>query len=82
MITAEKIELEFPININGADVKVLHMRRPRVNDTLIADKMAGNDAEKEITMFANLCEISPEDIGKLDLKDYRKIQRIFDSFLK
>ncbi|SMG62935.1 conserved hypothetical protein, partial [methanotrophic bacterial endosymbiont of Bathymodiolus sp.] len=53
-----KIELTHAINIDGTKVSVLSLRRPKVRDMLSVEKSIDNDAEKEIQLFANLCEIS------------------------
>ncbi|WP_045856255.1 phage tail assembly protein [Teredinibacter purpureus] len=75
------IDLNFPINIDGRDVNTLEMRRPRVGDRLAVEKMSGDDADKEIRFIANLCEVAPSDIEKLDMADYLKIQDTLASFL-
>ena len=40
----------------------------------------GGDKKQEVAMIANLAELSPEDVGKIDLKDYKKILDVFVSF--
>ncbi|MFX9003823.1 phage tail assembly protein [Acinetobacter baumannii] len=39
-----------------------------------------SDAEQEITMFVNLCEVAPDFIKKLGLKDYKRIQGAYRLF--
>jgi hypothetical protein len=75
------IDLGYPINIDGRDVSILEMRRPRVGDRLAIEKMSADDAEKEIRFIANLCEIAPSEIEKLDMADYLKVQETLASFL-
>ena len=75
-----KVELKYGIEIAGATVKVLHMRAPTVGDTLAADRLSGSDAEKEITIFANLCEIAPNDLHKMHLADYKRLQDAWRGF--
>lgn len=77
----EKITLKFPVKIDGKETKELSMRRPKVSDMMIADKAKGSEAEKEVSLFANLCEVSPEDVGQLDMSDYKKLQEIWQGFL-
>lgn len=72
------IDLQYPLE-NGA--RALNMRRPKVRDMLAADKAKGNDAEKEIAMFANLCEVAPTDIEALDMADYKALQQAYQGFL-
>ena len=58
------------------------MREPAVQDLLSAELQAKgkSDAEQEITMFANLCEITPDFIKCLGLKDYKRIQESYRLF--
>jgi Phage tail assembly chaperone proteins, E, or 41 or 14 len=76
-----KIELNQPIDIAGAKVSVLQLRRPKVRDMLSVEKSAENDAEKEIQLFANLCEVSPDDLLELDMADYATLQKAYQDFL-
>ena len=69
-----EISLDYPIKIDGTAVSVLQMRRPKVADTFLAQKSTKPDAEKEIDLFANLCEVAPKDIQQLDMMDYGKLQ--------
>ncbi|OTG64333.1 hypothetical protein B9T25_12905 [Acinetobacter sp. ANC 4470] len=60
----------------------ISMREPTVQDLLSAELQAKgkSDAEQEITMFANLCEIAPDFIKSLGLKDYKRIQEAYRLF--
>lgn len=75
------IKLTKALSIAGADVKALRMREPTVGDQLTAEAHKGSDADREIAMFANLCEVAPDDIKRLTLKDYRALQKAFAGFL-
>lgn len=77
----ETITLEYPITIDGAVINRIRLRRPLVRDRLIAEKASGSEVEKEIRLLANLCEIAPDHIEKLDLKDYGKLQERLIDFL-
>ena len=77
----QTIKLQYPIKVDGADVTALNMRRPKVADMLLADKLSGSDGDKEVRMFANLCEVTPETIEQLDLADYTKLQETYRAFL-
>ena len=74
------IKLDFPIKIDGKDVSELSVRRPKVRDQLAASKKT-NEQKREIFLFANLCQLSPDDIQNLDMKDYGKIQKVYVDFL-
>ena len=43
-----KIELTHSIEIDGAKISVIQLRRPKVRDMLSVEKSVDNDAEKEI----------------------------------
>lgn len=77
-MSAVLITLKFPID---PAVTQLTMRRAKVRDMLAAEKAKGNDAEKEILLFANLCEVAPADIEALDMADYQQLQQVYKDFL-
>lgn len=84
MITSPKVEIElnFPVKVDGIETSVLQMRRPKVIDQLTFEKAQGmSDAEREIKLFANLCEVAPDDIKSLDLMDYAKLGEQYKTFL-
>ena len=76
-----KIELTHSIEIDGAKVNVIQLRRPKVRDMLSVEKSVDNDAEKEIQLFANLSELSPDNLLELDMADYAKLQKAYQDFL-
>jgi hypothetical protein len=75
-----KIELKTPIDIDGADVSTLTMREPTVQDQLDVDAMKGSPATKEVSLMANLCEISPDDIKKMPMRNYKRLQVALEVF--
>lgn len=75
------VELSRAIDVDGKQVQVLHMREPIVADQLALDGMKGSDALKEVMLLANLCNISPDDIKRIPLSDYRRLQRAFSGFI-
>jgi hypothetical protein len=76
-----QITLHHPVTVDGQQIKTLTLRRPKVKDQLAADKGAGGNADKEVRLFANLCEVAPKVIEELDLADYRQIQEAYSGFL-
>lgn len=84
MRTAPKvtIELDYPVKIDGTEVKALQMRRVKVCDQLNVDDANKSVAEKEVELLANLCETSPDDIKQLDIMDYAKLQEQLVNFTK
>lgn len=78
----ERICLAFPIEHDGVPIAEIGLRRPTVGDRLLVDKLTGlTDAEREVRLIANLAELPPEAIMKLDLKDYKAIQTALTHFL-
>lgn len=75
------ISLDHPVEADGATLEGVSMRRPRVADQLAAEKAAGSDGAREVALFANLCQVSPETIRRLALSDYFEMQRVFRGFL-
>lgn len=75
------VTLSRPLNMGGTQVSVLRLREPTVNDQRTADAHKGGDAEREIAMMANLCEVTPADIGALSLRDYKRLQVAFTGFI-
>ena len=72
------IELSRPYG----GIQHVEMREPTVQDLLTAELQSKgkSSAEQEITMFANLCEIEPDFIKSLGLRDYGRIQDSYRLF--
>lgn len=75
------INLQHPVIVSGQEYTKLNMRRPKVRDQIAAEKASGTDSDKEVQMFANLCEVSAEVIHELDLLDYTNLGKGYQSFL-
>ena len=57
------------------------MRRSKIKDRLLVAKMkTASDEEKEIRLFANLCEVEPKVIEELDEADYSNLQKVYLGF--
>lgn len=63
------ITLREPIDINGAKVSVLRLRRPKVRDLEAIDKISG-DTAKTVALIANLAEWTPDQVRELDAADF------------
>ena len=75
------ITLDFPIKVDGVEISTISIRRPKVNDILVAEKSSnGSSTDSEIQTFANLCQLTPADIRELDFGDYKKLQQAFTGF--
>ena len=74
------VTLSRPISIAGSEVGALRVREPSVEDLLRSSKATGSDEEKEIHTFADLCEITPQDIKQLKYRDYTRLQKAYGLF--
>lgn len=75
------INLKFPVTVENEIYNNLTMRRSKVKDRLAIAAMKNlSDEEKEIRLFANLCEVSPEVLKELDEVDYGALQKVYVGF--
>lgn len=74
------IKLKYPVNVDGVSYTELNMRRSKVKDRLAVTAMKCSDEQKEITLFANLCEVPPKVIEELDETDYTSVQKVYLGF--
>ena len=75
------IKLQHPVTVDGVSYSELTMRRSKVKDRLaVANMKDKSDEEKEILLFANLCEVSPDVIRELDESDYPAVQKVYMGF--
>ena len=75
------ITLIDPIKHDGETIKQLVMRPPRVRDMLSVDKISESEMEKEVTLFANLTEVSPDVMQDLHQADYMAVRDAYQGFL-
>jgi hypothetical protein len=75
------ITLSRPADVGGAKVSQVRMREPMVRDQQAMAKMDGDNVDKEINFFANLCGLIPDDISALPMRDYSRLQAAYNSFI-
>lgn len=75
------VSMTPPVAIGGSKVTALRMREPTVRDNLMMEKTSGSEAEQEIALMANLCEITPDEVKGLTLRNYKRLQAAVTSFL-
>ena len=75
------IALSRPLDISGTKVATLRMREPTVEDQITMDSTPGSDSVKEISLMANLCMQTPQDLRRLPLRDYNRVQAAFKLFI-
>ena len=66
---------------SGLAVESVRLREPTVDDQIRFQERKGSEAQKEVGTFADLCELAPEDIRSLRLKDYQRLQEAYQGFL-
>lgn len=74
-----RVDLNYPIPINGAEVTYLDVRRPLVRDMAKA-RSNKDEADAEVALFADLCQITKAEMGLVDADDYFKIQAVVAGF--
>ena len=75
------ITLRYPVTHEGETISSLTMRRPLARDSRDAQRGGGGQADAEMRLFANLCEVPPSALEEMDLGDYLKLQKQFELFL-
>lgn len=75
------ITLSKPADIVGVKTTAVRMREPTVGDQEVASERAGTDAAREIAVFADLCGLAPDDIRKMPLRDYKRFQTAYLTFI-
>lgn len=75
------VELFTGISISGVKTKTVRMREPTVADQESAAAIQGNDATREIVTFANLCQVTPDEIRALTMRDYKRLQEGYLAFI-
>lgn len=76
----ETIELEYPIEIDGVEIKSLRLRRPKVRDLQVMEREK-TDMAKTIMLIANLAEITPEQVQEMDAGDFARVSEVVMGFL-
>lgn len=59
----------------------LTMRPPLARDSRDAQQAGTTQADAEIQLFANLCEVAPQTIEELHMADYVRLQKAYERFL-
>lgn len=75
------IPLDYPITVDGTEIRELSMRRGTVGDQLAAQRGGESPGEQEVLLFSRLTGLPAPDVEKMDLKDYGKLQERFRDFL-
>lgn len=85
-IIMETIKLDYPIKHDDKTISEVEVRRPNVRDHIWLDhqsaaaKRSGktlDEVEKDAELYARLCDLSVEAIGKLDMQDWGKLRKFY-----
>lgn len=70
------IQLDFPIQDgNGNTITELNVRRAKVKDIRKMQQQK-NESEQEVFLLHLLTGVLPEDLDKMDISDYAKLQTV------
>lgn len=73
-----KLKLGTPIGINGLKTDTIFLREPTVGDSLDIQKLApSDDDQREVLMLARLADISTEDLKRMSMRDFRRMQKAY-----
>jgi hypothetical protein len=73
--------LQYPIEVDGAVISQIRLRRPTVGDVMAANREGGTPAEVELRMVASLSGLSLEAIQRIDMQDYGTLQAMMSRLL-
>lgn len=74
------IELKTAVEIDGKQTKTVTMREPTVRDQLDVQAVKGSEAHREVTLMANLCNLTPDQVKAMTMRNYRRLQAALEVF--
>lgn len=74
------IKLTRPVEIDGSEVNAITMREPTVQDQLDVQAIKGSEAHREVTLMANLCSLTPDQVKAMTMRNYRRLQEALEVF--
>ncbi|WP_336814912.1 phage tail assembly protein [Bosea sp. MMO-172] len=74
------VTLRFPVSVDAVTHTTLTMRRPKMKDSLAATKAPGTPFERDIFLFARLCDVAPNVIEELDELDAGELADQLEAF--
>ena len=75
-----KVELKYPLTIDGKQIDALYVRRVKVKDLLNQDQNA-DDMAASLALMGKLTGINPPDLQELDMVDFRAASKVVEGFL-
>jgi len=76
----EKVELKYPLTIEGKTVDALYVRRAKVRDVLNT-KDTGDEMADSLVLMGKLTGINPPELEDLDMTDFRAVTKVMRGFL-
>ena len=73
--------LQYPITIDGKEVRDVHLRRVLVQDLENIDDK-DNNIQTSIKLISSLSGINPEDVRLMDASDFQALDDIVTGFLE
>lgn len=67
------IPLTFPVELDGQKTESVDLRRPKVRDTLKAERAPGTEFEKGLALLVDLTERPKEFLLEMDPVDLQKL---------
>jgi len=77
----KEIKFSREYELNGAMSDTIEMREPTINDEINAQETAPSEGMLQLTLFANLCDLSIDELKQISSKDGQKIAEVYNSFL-
>jgi hypothetical protein len=81
MTERTSVTLQHPIEVAGARVGVLTLRRPLVRDLEAMERAGERDIARSVALIANLAELSPDEVRTLDAADFMAVSGVVAGFL-
>ena len=76
-----KFSRKYALN-GGLMADTITMREPTVGDEINAQESAPKDSLIQITLFANLCNLTLDELKQISSKDGQRIAEAYNSFLE
>ncbi|QDQ24917.1 phage tail assembly protein [Chitinimonas arctica] len=71
------VPLRQAATFNGVLRDSLTLRAPLVRDIRMAQRLASDETEREMQLFASLAEVSVADLEGMTWRDYRRLQEAY-----
>ncbi|MFJ3259832.1 phage tail assembly protein [Pseudomonas sp. NPDC086581] len=71
------VQLSRPTEFNGVRTDTIALRSPTVRDIRAASKLASDDDERELQLFASLAQVGRAELEALKLTDYQRLQAAY-----